>query len=77
MFLAPTEGYTNLFSFEQAANASGWGDTTGDMSFFVTLHDGRAYGRVCIEIRAGSQGRTGGMVHLSYALNPSGSHVLR
>jgi hypothetical protein len=77
MFLAPTEGYTNRFAYTQIAGASGWGDTTGDMSFYVTLRDGQMYGRMSIELCANFHGKAPGMVRFSYAINPSGSRVLR
>jgi hypothetical protein len=76
MSLAPADGYTPSFQFEQKIG-SGWGDSTGAKRFYVTLNNGQAYGRITIELYAYYNDRTPGLIRLSYAINPSGSPILR
>lgn len=76
MYLAPADGYTPSFQFEQKVG-SGWGDSTGEKRFYVRLNNGAVYGRITIELFAYYNDRVPGMVRIQYALNPSGSRVLR
>lgn len=76
MYLAPTNNYTQSFKFEQKIG-SGWGDTTGAKRFFVILNNGKVYGRITIELYAYYNEHNPGLVRLSYAINPSGSRILR
>jgi hypothetical protein len=76
MYLAPTDGYTPSFQFEQKIG-SGWGDTTGPKRFYVLLKNGKEYGRITIELMAYYNDQVPGMIRLSYAINPSGSPILR
>jgi hypothetical protein len=77
MYQAPAEGYTNSFAYEEPATANGWGDTTGAQRFYVRLRDGQEYGRISIELEAYYNDHIPGLVRLSYAINPSGSRILR
>ncbi len=77
MYEAPASGYTNSFSYEEGAVANGWGDTTGEQRFYVRLNNGQEYGRISIELEAYYNSQIPGMIRLSYAINPSGSRVLR
>jgi hypothetical protein len=77
MFTAPETGYTNLFGFQQEASANGWGDETGDKRFYLKLRNGQIYGRVTIGLFAYYNAQTPGLVRCSYAINPSGSRLLR
>lgn len=72
---APPDGYAPSFQFQQTVG-SGWGDTTGPRNFFVRVN-GQEYGRISIEMYANYNNQIPGMVHLSYAINPSGSATLR
>jgi hypothetical protein len=76
MYSAPPEGYVPSFQFEQKVG-SGWGDTTGPQRFYVRLNNGQEYGRITIELYARYNDQTPGLVRLSYAVNPSGSRILR
>jgi hypothetical protein len=76
MLLAPSDGYQQAFHFEQKVG-SGWGDSTGEKRFYVMLHNGKEYGRISIELYAYYNDQVPGMIRLSYALNPSGSQILR
>jgi hypothetical protein len=76
MYVAPTEGYVSSFQFEQKVD-SGWGDSTGAKPFYVILNNGREYGRITIELYAYYNDQIPGMVRLSYAINPSGSRILK
>jgi hypothetical protein len=76
MYQAPADGYTPTFQFDQKAG-SGWGDTTGEKRFYVLLNNGKEYGRITIELMAYYNDKIPGMIRLSYALNPSGSRILR
>ncbi len=76
MYLAPADGYTPSFQFEQKVG-SGWGDSTGEKRFYVRLNNGQVYGRITVELFAYYNDQIPGMVRLSYAINPSGSAILR
>jgi hypothetical protein len=76
MYSAPTDGYAPSFQFEQKIG-SGWGDTTGEKRFYVRLNNGQEYGRITIELMAYYNDQIPGMIRLSYAINPSGSRILR
>ena len=76
MYSAPTDGYVSSFQFEQKVG-SGWGDSTGERHFYITLNNGQEYGRISIELCAYYNKQIPGMIRLSYAINPSGSRILR
>ena len=76
MFRAPAEGYSPSFSFEQKVG-SGWGDTTGPKQFYLSLNGGKQYGRMTIELHAYYNRQIPGLVRIDYAVNPSGSRILR
>jgi len=76
MFSAPADGYVDIFQFEQKIG-SGWGDSTGAKRFYVKLSNGREYGRISIELFAYYNDQIPGMIHLQYAINPTGSRILK
>lgn len=76
MYSAPQASYVPSFQFEQKVG-SGWGDTTGPRRFYVRLNNGQEYGRITIELYARYNNQTPGLIRLSYAINPSGSRILR
>ena len=76
LYVAPTQGYVSSFQFEQRIG-SGWGDSTGAKPFYVVLNNGREYGRITIELYSYYNDQIPGMVRLSYAINPSGSRILK
>ena len=76
MYSAPLDGYVPSFQFEQKIG-SGWGDTTGPQRFYITLNNGQKYGRIIIELYARYSDQIPGLIRLSYAINPSGSRILR
>jgi hypothetical protein len=76
MFSAPTDGYLPSFLFGQKAG-SGWGDSTGSKRFYIMLLNGKMYGRISIELYAYYNNQIPGLIRLSYAINPSGSRILR
>lgn len=76
MYMAPVDGYNPSFQFEQKVG-SGWGDTTGQKRFYLRLSNGQEYGQISIELEAYYNDQTPGLIRLSYAINPSGSRILR
>ena len=76
MWMAPSDGYTPSFQFEQTIG-SGWGDSTGEKRFYVTLNNGKEYGHITIELYAYYNKQIPGLIRVSYAINPSGSRILR
>ena len=77
MYEAPKDGYTTSFGYEESASANGWGDTTGEQRFYVKLNNGQEFGRLSIELEAYYNNQIPAMIRLSYAINPSGSRILR
>jgi len=76
MYSAPVDGYIPAFQFEQKVS-SGWGDTTGTKRFYVMLNNGQEYGRISIELFAYYNDHIPGLIRIQYAINPSGSRILR
>jgi hypothetical protein len=74
MFLAPTTGYSNLFSFFESAT-NPWNRQSGTLRLFLRLKDGKEYGRVSIDM-AGCA-RKPDILRVEYAINPTGSRILR
>jgi hypothetical protein len=77
MFTAPEAGYTNSFAYQEEAGISGWGVATAEKRFYVRLRSGQMYGRITIQLYADYHGKQTAMIELSYAVNPSGSRLLR
>jgi hypothetical protein len=76
MYSAPTDGYTPAFELHQQIKGGQHG-STGSKRFYVKLNNGQKYGRIQIELMALYNDQFPGMIRLSYAINPSGSRVLR
>jgi hypothetical protein len=77
MFTAPEIGYTNLFGLDEQQGANSWAGCFQDKRFYVRLRDGQMYGRIVISLYADFHRTKSGFIQLSYAVNPSGSHLLR
>jgi len=76
MYSAPTGGYTPTFQLQQQIKGGQRG-SIGAKRFYVMLNNGQEYGRITIDLEAPFNDQIPGMVRLSYAINPSGSHILR
>lgn len=76
MYSAPTDGYTPSFSLQQQIKGGQSGEI-GDRSFYLKLNNGQAYGRMNINLYAPYGYLHPGLIRLSYAINPSGSRILR
>ena len=76
MYLAPADGYMPSFQFEQIIG-SGWGDSTGTKRFYIMRKNGREFGRISIELFAYYNDHIPGLIRIQYAINPSGSRILR
>jgi hypothetical protein len=78
MFMAPTEGYVPSFSLRQQIR-EGQRGSIGDRPFYVMLNNGKIFGRIQIDLMAPYNPSMGipGLIRLSYAINPSGSRILR
>lgn len=77
MYEAPVGGYTPSFGYGEKAGVNGWSDSMGAKRFYIRLNDGPEYGRISIKLEAYYNGQIPGMVRLSYAINPSGSRILK
>jgi hypothetical protein len=77
MFTAPETGYTNIFAHQQERDSHWWGVATGDKRFYIQLRNRQMYGRVTIGLFADYNAQTPGLIRISYAVNPSGSRLLR
>jgi hypothetical protein len=76
MFAAPADGYVPTFSLQQKIR-DGQRGSIGDRKFYITLDNGKIFGRIQIDLIAPFNTGIPGMVRLSYAINPSGSRILR
>jgi hypothetical protein len=88
MYLAPADGYTNVFAchqgaaknpfaYPQEAGSEGWSGQIYGKRFYIKLRNGQMYGQITLNLLAGP-GREGpSLIGLKYAVNPSGSRLLR
>jgi len=76
MYIAPTNGYVPQFHFNQQIKGGQRG-STGTRRFYVNLKNSTEYGRVTIQIFAPYNAETPGLVRIEYAVNPTGSPILR
>lgn len=76
MFFAPSNGYEPTFQYKQEVG-SGWSDSTGTKRFYITLKSGQEYGRIAIELYAYYNDHIPGLITIKYAVNPTGSGVLK
>jgi len=76
MFSAPAEGYVPAFQSLQQIKGGQRG-SSGEHLFYVRLKNGQEYGRIAIGFYAPFNNQTPGLIRLSYAINPSGSRILR
>ncbi len=76
MYMAPADGYVPSFNFQQQIR-EGQRGSIGDKPFYITLENGRLFGRIQIDLIAPFNVGIPGLIRLSYAINPSGSRILR
>jgi hypothetical protein len=76
MFEAPIDGYVPAFQLKGQIKGGQRGDT-GERQFYLKLKDGQEYGQMSIDLIAPFNDQTPGLIRLSYAINPSGSRILR
>lgn len=78
MFVAPIDGYVPSFQLKGQIKGGQRGNI-GDRHFYIMLKNGREYGKIEIEMIAPYNLSMGipAMILLSYAINPSGSRILR
>ncbi len=79
MLRAPVGDYTNIFApyIEYLNPAAHEGMTLGNR-FYIQLRAGQMYGRLSADFWTTDRSNPSmGLVHVSYAINPSGSRLLR
>jgi len=76
MYSAPTDGYIPSFSLKKQIEGGQSGEI-GNRYFYLLLNNGKEYGRMSINLFAPYGHLHPGLIRLSYAINPSGSHILR
>lgn len=77
MYVAPAEGYIPTFQFQQQIKG-GQSGSIGKRRFYLNLNNGREeYGRMTVDLIAPYNDQVTGLIRLSYAINPSGSRILR
>jgi len=76
MYSAPTGGYTPTFQLQQQIKG-GQSGSIGEKRFYINLNNGQEYGRITIDLIAPYNDQIPGLIRLSYAINPSGSRILR
>jgi hypothetical protein len=76
MFRAPQDGYTNVFSISHSIGDQ-IGRSEGKFRFFLRLKDGAEFGRFSVDMSDYLRLPKLGPLHIDYAINPSGSPVLR
>ncbi len=76
MFSAPADGYVPTFSLQKQIR-DGERGSIGDKKFYIMLNNGKVFGRMQIDLIAPFNVGIPGLIRLSYAINPSGSRILR
>ena len=76
MYSAPADGYVPSFRLQQQIKGGQSGEI-GDRCFYLALKNGQEYGRMNINLYAPYGYISPGLIHISYAINPSGSRILR
>jgi hypothetical protein len=76
MYSAPTDGYIPSFSLKSQIKGGQSGEI-GNRYFYLHLKDGKQYGKMSINLFAPYGRLHPGLIRLSYAINPSGSRILR
>lgn len=76
MYIAPEEGYVPSFQSDQQIKGNESG-SIGNKRFYLMLKNGHQYGRMQIDLIAPYSRQIPGLLRLSYAINPSGSRILR
>lgn len=76
MYQAPAKDYTPSFQLQQQIKGGQRGHI-GERQFYLKLKNGQEYGQISIELHAPFNDETPGLIRLSYAINPSGSRILR
>lgn len=78
MYVAPVDGYESAFHLEQQIKGGQRG-SIGDKRFYLKLKNGQEYGRMQIDLIApfNPAQNIPALIRLSYAINPSGSRILR
>lgn len=76
MYSAPLDGYIHLFSLKKQIKGGQSGEI-GNRFFYLRLNSGKEYGKMSINLFAPYGRLHPGLIRLSYAINPSGSRILR
>ena len=77
MFTAPVVGYSNAFAFQESSDVNGWSDGFERKRFYVKVQRGQSYGRASVDLYAYYDSKSPSLIRISYAVNPSGSRLLR
>ncbi len=76
MFSAPSEGYVPSFVWKNQIKGGQSGEI-GERRFYLKLKNGQEYGRLTINLYAPYNDQIQGLIDIKYAINPSGSHILK
>lgn len=79
MYSAPARGYSPVFQYPQTPRQlkSGQRGRSGEHRFYVVLKNGQEYGRITVDLVAPYNDEIPGLVEIQYAINPTGSRILR
>ncbi len=77
MYLAPESSYTQTFQIARQLVRKNQRGMTGQHRFYIALKNGKEYGRVSVELFAPYNNEIPGLIDIQYAVNPSGSRILR
>jgi hypothetical protein len=76
MYSAPEDGYVSSFQHSGQIKGGQSGEI-GNRFFYLHLNNGKEYGRMSINLFAPYGRLHPGLIRISYAINPSGSRILR
>lgn len=77
MYIAPIDGYTNSAGFGEVATNKSWGGESGPKRYYISLRGGRVYGHMSFELYTYYNLTRSPRVRIEYAINPTGSRILK
>lgn len=79
MYLAPAEGYKPVFQYPSSPQQikKGQRGRTGQHRFYIMLKNGQEFGQISVDLIAPYNDQIPGLIEIQYAINPSGSRILK
>jgi hypothetical protein len=77
MYLAPKSNYIQTFQISRQLVRKNQRGMSGQHRFYIALKNGQEYGRITVDLVAPYNDKIPGLIEIQYAINPTGSRILR